>query len=77
MIRALVLKIIILIINHRSVFKIDSQCAFNFQTLKEKVDGFEYTYIYIQFFLVYLTAVYEFSVIAGYIAEMLHAVPVL
>lgn len=55
LIRALVLKIIILIINHRSVFKIDSQCAFNFQTLKEKVDGFEYTYIYIQFFLVYLT----------------------
>lgn len=77
MIRALVLKIIILIINHRSVFKIDSQCAFNFQTLKEKVDGFEYTYIYTIFSCVSNCAVYEFSVIAGYIAEMLHAVPVL
>lgn len=57
--------------------KIDSQCAFNFQTLKEK-SGWFWVHIYIQIFsCVSNCAVYEFSVIAGYIAEILHAVPVL
>lgn len=56
--------------------KIDSQCAFNFQTLKEK-SGWFWVHIYIQIFsCVSNCAVYEFSVIAGYIAILeLHAIP--